>query len=246
MPSISVIIPTWNEEHWLPRALRSLATEHQVAELIVADNNSVDRTREIAQSFDCFLVEGGLPGKARNAGARIATNPILMFVDADVTFPRGGATTILEAFDDSRIVAVHGRLSPISTDLSAHLGYILLDIYLSVLSLLGFSQGIGSFIAIRRESFHALGGFDERILVGEDVDIIRRLSRTGTVKYARHLKIPVSARRLNIEVPLWFGLKCLFWGILRVLGSRRSYINYRWQTYPSYIAQQEASLLDND
>ncbi len=71
---ISIIIPTLNEEKYLPKLLRSIKEQDfkEELEIIVADANSEDKTREIAKKFSCKIVEGGLPAKARNEGAKIA------------------------------------------------------------------------------------------------------------------------------------------------------------------------------
>ena len=81
---LSIIIPTKNEEKYLPNLLRSIKKQtFKDYEIIVADNNSKDKTKKIAKRYGCKIVKGGLPGKARNQGAKFAEGDILLFLDSD-------------------------------------------------------------------------------------------------------------------------------------------------------------------
>src|SRR5690242_17040473 len=85
---VSIIIPTLNEEKSLPRLLLSITRQTFLPkEIIVADAFSSDKTREIARSFGCNVIDGGLPGKGRNEGVKKATQSFLLFLDADVVLP---------------------------------------------------------------------------------------------------------------------------------------------------------------
>jgi Glycosyl transferase family 2 len=66
---LSVVIPTWNEEAWLPYLLDVLKSYDEVAEIVVADNDSSGRTVDIASAAGCLIARGGRPGPARNNGA---------------------------------------------------------------------------------------------------------------------------------------------------------------------------------
>jgi glycosyltransferase involved in cell wall biosynthesis len=67
---LSVVIPTWNEQLWLPRLLQSLMAAQNLAEIIVADNASQDATVSIAKAYGCkvvsreWLVIGGRRSRA--------------------------------------------------------------------------------------------------------------------------------------------------------------------------------------
>src|SRR5258708_5301513 len=81
----SIIIPTYNEENYLPSLLNSISKQNiEPTEIIIADNNSSDQTREIAKSYNCKVTQGGKsPGSGRNEGSKIATTDIFVFFDAD-------------------------------------------------------------------------------------------------------------------------------------------------------------------
>ena len=70
---ISIIIPTYNEEDYLPALLKSIQRQNfKDLEVIVADAHSTDKTLEIAKKYNCKIVPGGLPAVGRNNGAKIA------------------------------------------------------------------------------------------------------------------------------------------------------------------------------
>src|SRR3989338_5939746 len=82
---LTIIIPTKNEESYLPRLLQSIAKQTlQPVEIIVSDAQSTDATREVAFSFGARVVEGGPISFGRNAGASHAHTELLLFLDADV------------------------------------------------------------------------------------------------------------------------------------------------------------------
>ena len=89
--NLSVIVPCYNEEHHIGKCLETLSRQSIDAyEIIVIDDGSTDRTREIAGTFDVRFLEQshGGPAAARNRGAREAVGNILVFVDADMFFDR--------------------------------------------------------------------------------------------------------------------------------------------------------------
>ena len=79
---LSIIIPTLNEEKHLPRLLKNIKDNNlENYEIIVADNNSKDKTRQIAKKYRCKIVQGGLPSKAKNNGAKAARGSLLFFIE---------------------------------------------------------------------------------------------------------------------------------------------------------------------
>ena len=85
---LSIIIPTFNEEKFLPKLLNSIKKQTlQPSEIIIADAFSQDSTRKIAKAFGVKVIDGGLPPVARNNGAKVATQEVLLFLDSDVVLP---------------------------------------------------------------------------------------------------------------------------------------------------------------
>jgi len=97
---ISLVMPCYNEEHGLPEVFRDLPSI--VDEVIVADNNSNDRTAAIAKEFGAIVVpelKQGY-GAAYKAGLRRATGDIIVTMDGDGTYPRNFIPILLDVMID--------------------------------------------------------------------------------------------------------------------------------------------------
>jgi hypothetical protein len=98
-PTLSIIVPAWNEEKYIGRTIDSLRRAAQVyerergcvAEIIAVDNNSQDRTGDVAREHGALVVLEPVNniGKARNAGVKVARGKYLAFCDADNQVPAG-------------------------------------------------------------------------------------------------------------------------------------------------------------
>lgn len=96
---ISVIIPTFNEEKTIANCLNSLKDQTcKDVEIIVVDDGSKDKTKDIVKSFPVILLEQKHkgPGAARNLASTKTSGEILVFLDADMTFDK----TFLERLTD--------------------------------------------------------------------------------------------------------------------------------------------------
>ena len=112
---LSIVIPTLNEENYLPRLLNCLKKQKfKDYEIIVADADSKDKTREIAKSFGCRVVKGGLPSAGKNAGARISKGNLILFLDADVLLPDNFFENTLKEFKERKLCITTFCLVPIS------------------------------------------------------------------------------------------------------------------------------------
>jgi hypothetical protein len=98
-------------------------------------------------------------------------------------------------------------------------------------------------IAVRRESFFRISGFDESVLVGEDADFLRRLSLLGRVRFDSSQHVTCSTRRLRSEGSRRYLPKVVVWAVLRLVGSRRSVVEYRWQRYDDSLAALDSEVL---
>jgi glycosyltransferase involved in cell wall biosynthesis len=178
---ISIIIPTKNEEKYLPKLLKSIREQNvQPVEIIVADAKSSDRTVKIAHKYKAKVIDGGLPAEGKNNGAKIAQEDIFMFVDADVQFPnKGSLKRAYQQFkkieSDVSVVKVklYGRKKGILKKLYAVITNFIQAIGQLNIGLL--KAGTGVVILTKREPFYRVGGFDEKLHFAEDSDYIYKL-----------------------------------------------------------------------
>ena len=177
---ISVIIPTLNEETYLPVTLRQLVDRPDV-ELIVVDGGSTDHTAEIARRYTPYVfVTTSHRAEQMNLGARHATGDILLFLHAD-TFLLPGALEELQR----RIIgdgAVGGAFD-LSIDSPRRFCKLIAKVSSRRSRALKLPYGDQG-IFVWRQVFEVLGGFP-RIPIMEDVAFGRRLRRAGRVTFIR-------------------------------------------------------------
>ena len=86
---LSIIIPTLNEEKYLPLLLESIKKQNfSDYEIILADAGSTDKTLEIAKKYNCKIIPGGCRQKEETKELKLLKEILLFFLDADVSFPR--------------------------------------------------------------------------------------------------------------------------------------------------------------
>lgn len=196
---ISIIIPTFNEERYLPKLLMSLRSQTvSPTEVIVTDAFSIDNTRKIAKSFGCKIVNGGLPAQARNNGVKIATQSMLLFLDADVVLPTSFLERTIEEMNRRNLDITSCFVTPRSPLKLDKILHQFANHYMRLTQ--KFHPHIpGCCIFIKRQLHQIIGGFDESILLAEDHDYVRRAKKAGKFAYLRCYKIPISVRRLSKE-----------------------------------------------
>lgn len=215
---LSIIVPAYNEEKLLPATLAAIRESAGVFstagwdwELIVCDNNSSDRTAEIARQAGAKVVFEPVNqiARARNAGAGAATGEWLLFVDADSTPTRelfARVQTLIRAGD----VLAGGCV--VRTDLSHALFDGLTALWNRVSQWLRWMAG--SFIFCRAEAFRAVGGFGEEFYASEEIDLSRKLKRLARERRQRVVIITdqalvTSGRKVRLYST---------WELLRLLG----------------------------
>ncbi len=170
-PDYSIVVPAYNEERFLPRTLEALhsamAAVALSGEIVVVDNNSTDRTADIARRRGATVVLEAVNqiSRARNTGARIARGRYLIFVDADSTLSPDLLQSALNRLDGGAwagggaIVAPDRPLEPL---------YRLALAAWNRFSV-RFKIAAGCFIFCSRAGFEAAGGFSRKVFVGEEV-----------------------------------------------------------------------------
>lgn len=197
---LSIIIPTYNEEEYLPVLLESiLEQDFDNYEIIVADANSTDKTVEIAEKYGCKVVEGGMPAVGRNNGAKVATGEYLLFLDSDLKLTEDYLRDVLYEFRMERLGIGITQMEPLSEKTEDKILHDLANMFMVTVENIK-PHGAGCYGIIARRTLHEeCGGFDESLTFGEDTDYIERLAKKERFKVLRKPKIGVSTRRLEEE-----------------------------------------------
>lgn len=229
---ISFVVPAYNEERLLPKALQAILGEIRRtscdAEIIVVDNASTDSTAAVAASFPGVRVVGE-PVKslvrARRAGFLAARGTLVANIDADTVLPEGWLQQVIDAFRADRgLVALSGPYIYDDLSLTARLGVRLFyrigyGFHVAsrwVLGVGGMLQG-GNFV-VTRQALQDIGGYSDSFeFYGEDTDVACRLARIGTVRFSFALWAQSSGRRLSKE------------GVVRM--AMRYGLNFLWTTF---------------
>ncbi len=191
---LSVIIPCYNAASTLPAQLDALADDvwSESWEVIIVDNGSTDPTVPRAQPFverspSWRIVDasgGKGPGYARNTGVRVARGEYLAFCDADDVIEPGWVSAIGEALAQHELVGSRLEYEKLNGTESSRRNLpqqrgLRQQLYNS--SFLPFVAGAG--LAVRREVFEKIGGFDETLRCGQDVDFCWRAQLEGSDLY---------------------------------------------------------------
>ena len=262
---LSFVVPAYNEEAYLPACLESILSQIDLAptnlvpcEIIVVNNASTDRTREVALRYPGVMVVDE-PRKgltfARQAGFAASSGDLIANVDADSRLTPNWVANVLSTFAKSEAEAAANPDARILAAFSGPLVYydltprqrVLVHVFYMtawttyainryILRVGSMVQG-GNFV-VNRAALEAIGGFNTAIsFYGEDTDIARRLNTVGEVRFTFDLKMSSSARRLKSE------------GMLTM--AARYSINYLWTTFfkrpftDTYVDIREGQVLPN-
>ena len=229
---ISFVVPAYNEEALIASCLRAIVAEitrsRCAAEIIVVDNNSTDRTREIAAATPGVAIvhepERGLV-PARRAGCRAARGRLIANIDADTMVPPGWLDTMLAEFAGAPgLVALSGPF--IHYDVPKRVRIVVAVFYRFAFAsylLVRFVFRAGSMMqggnfAVLRRALGAADAFNPDFhFFGEDTELARRLSKVGAVKFSFALRAFSSGRRLTgqglFQVALQYSVNFL-WTVL--------------------------------
>jgi len=214
---LSIIIPTLNEENYLPNLLSAIKGQSfRDYEIIVADNNSTDKTKEIAQSFGCRIASGGLPAKGRNEGAKIAKGNLLLFLDADTMISKKFLEESFNEFKKRKLDIASYTLKPKTKNIFIIGGLNFFYNWPIVISQKFLAWGAMA-ILVKKDIFEKIGGFDEEIRLAEDHDFVRTGAKIGKFGILTSAKVYMTLRRFEKDGYLKTGIKYLFCGIHMLL-----------------------------
>lgn len=212
-PKISIIIPVFQEEKILEDTLRiysnSLRKKYEF-ELIISDGGSTDRTIEISKKYADIIVKHNESRKqtiaeGRNKGALVSSGEILVFINADTVpeNPEKFFEFINQLTEDnneySKFVAIATKVNVSEKErlLKDSIFYFFHNLYVRFLNAIGFGMGRGECQIIKRSVFEKVGGYNPKIIAGEDFDLYRRISGVGKIAFVNELVVHESPRRFR-------------------------------------------------
>ena len=201
-PLVSIIIPTYCEEKNIERCLKSVKKqkfEKGKIEIVVVDSNSPDNTKSIAKKYTDKVVniENRGISQARNTGFKVSRGEIVVFIDADTFFHPACIMKILEEFKSKIVVCVHPTILTYDGDLLGNIVHRIFGHYLVKVLLLFGKPLFPICAAYRREVLEKVNGFNEKITVGEDLDLSLRVSKFGKCVFTNKAIAFTSLRRFE-------------------------------------------------
>lgn len=233
---ISIIIPTFNEERYLPKLLNSIQNQTVLPEeVIVVDAFSFDKTRAVAKSFGCKIIDGSLPSVSRNRGAQIATQPLLLFLDADVILPSRFLERTVKEMVERNLDITSCFIKPRSKLTIDKFLHTFVNHYMRLTQKF-YPHVPGFCIFVKKEVHRKINGFDETLYLSEDIDYVQRAKKVGKFTYLKSYKIPVSVRRLSEEGRIKLALKYIAIELhLIFIGKiRRNIFNYHFGNHSKH------------
>lgn len=218
MPYFSIIIPTLNEEKYLPKLLTALSIQtYADFEVFVVNGLSADATGKVALSYKAKIPLNLIKfpfnnvSAQRNTGAFRARGKYLIFLDADVTLKNNFLLLLRAGLDKRRIDFASTRIVFDSRLLFDRLVELIGNGVITGLTRSGISIMTGQALIFERRAFLKIGGFDATVVHGEDNELVRRATRNNLQgEVFTKLEVRVSTRRFDKEGRLIVLIKYLY------------------------------------
>jgi len=225
-PFFSVIVPTLNEENYLPKLLNDLSKQtDNDFEVIIADGNSKDKTKEVADDFrkklnvKFFQTKLVNVAKQRNFGANRSEGKYLIFVDADTRIKPSFVKKSDIFIKKHKGLVFIPYLLPEKNDEEYKTLFDIGNLLVEFSQNLSKKFSLGGSMIFEKNFFQMIGGFDSNLYLSEDHELIQRIFKWGvTPKFMKDNKITVSLRRWKKEGNLKLIYKYFIITAYRLLG----------------------------
>ncbi len=194
----SVVIPSYNDSAEVERTIAALGppvcgADYEI--VVVDDGGSPALTLDQSEVTTIRLTNNRGPSAARNAGAQVATAAVIVFIDAGVEISSPALVRLVSYLNDSETVAVAPRIESSGASRGRIAAYEKLSSPLDLGDRPAIVQSRSSVayvpstcLAVDSAVFQSLGGFDEQLRFGEDVDLVWRMTSRGVVRYVSGVK----------------------------------------------------------
>jgi len=227
MVTFSIIVPTFNEEKTIEKTLKALKSQaFKDFEIIVKDGGSIDGTVELARKYADKIVrkDDFSTADARNQGADYAKGIFLVFVDADTELPRDTLERFAHLIQNREIIGGSCRKIPHNGDVIDRIIYEFVNVSTFFSYYLHIGGAHGNCMLIRKNVFKAINGFNPKIKIAEEQELVRKARRFGKFIFLLDTYVFESARRIQA----WGKLKLY---ITWLIGTFRSFKISKKQEY---------------
>ncbi len=215
--TVSIIIPTLREKDFLPNLLRDLKNQtDRDFEVLIIDAKSMDGTHEIVGAYKnqlkaCFIeVKTPNVSHQRNIGARHAVGDFCIFLDADTRISSGFVKKIKEYIAEKKGLLFLPYIMPDENYAELRILFKLINFLVEMSQNFAKPFSLGGSMIIEKKFFHRVGGFNEKVYLGEDHKFIRDAQKWGVrAKLLHNVRIRYSLRRMKQEGQLQFYYKNL-------------------------------------
>lgn len=201
----SIVIPTLNEESFLPCILADLMKQKQKNfEIIIVDGDSEDKTKSIAVEFSrdlpirFYTVARRSVSYQRNIGSQKAKGKYIVFLDADTRIYSSFTKRLASYITRTKGLIFIPAVSPDMVNSQTKVVFNLTNFLVEMSQNIGRPFSSGGSMIFEKNFFHLIGGFSEKVFMSEDHLIIQTAHKHGVhARFMRGIKIRISLRRMK-------------------------------------------------
>jgi glycosyltransferase involved in cell wall biosynthesis len=202
-PLFSIIIPTLNEEDFLPHLLNDIKKQKENDyEVIIVDGFSMDNTKKIARDYKkgFFQLKINNVSTQRNFGAKKANGKYLVFMDADIRIKQNFLKNIKKNINEKKGLIFIPYMIPEKGSEEYKPIFDLSNMFVEFSQNLSKKFSMGGSMVIETNLFKLIGGFNDKLRMSEDHEIIQRAHSWGVnPKFMKNVHITFCFRRMKKE-----------------------------------------------